>query len=122
MTARPPATSAGAPTTPTDGGPPRRSRQAVVAMIFACLPFMSWGACASQLVDRTPEGISVWMFTCLLSFGGFWLALGAVRRLRADDDQRPLGRSVALVAAVVACAAPFVSAALGLATERWMRG
>lgn len=107
---------------------PRRSRLAVLALVLALLPFVSWAGCATGMLDPENEGAIAWVLSVPLALAGCIVGFVNASRLRRHrrserpGDDRPLGRRMSLVAGVVGLLSPVVTLFAGIPFVQITRG
>jgi hypothetical protein len=118
-------TSAGLPhppEPPPHALPPRRSKLAIVVLVLAMLPVVSYAACETGALSND-EGAVAWIASCVLSIvGAIAAAVNAVRLGGKTGAHRPYGRTMSIVAAVVGFLSPVVTFLIGFFSMEPLHG
>jgi hypothetical protein len=119
------------PTSPVHDGhvdlrtpvPTPTPRRAVVALILAVLPMVTWGACVTDTIDAQQEGVIVWLISVALAVTGAVMGLMVRRQpLPAWPGEQASKSKLAAAAAVTGFLSPVLSFVAGMMTLDISRG
>lgn len=95
----------------------RRSKLAVLALVLAVMPFGSWAACVTGVLDQD-DGASlvIWLGSVGVALVGVVVGIVSYRRIDKEREGRLSGGGLSILAIVLGFFSPLLTALLGFFT------